>query len=59
MDCHRGRWCNLSLDLEGITSLCFRADPFRSLDLVAVGPGCRVRAAFTMRSALPPTEEGE
>ncbi|CAM9591086.1 unnamed protein product, partial [Choristocarpus tenellus] len=56
---HRGKWANLSMDLVGLTSMCFRADPFRSLDLIAVGPACRIRSIFTMRGVLPQQEWSE
>lgn len=32
--------------------MCFRADAFRALDLLSLGPTCRVRKIFTMRGAL-------
>lgn len=33
-------------------AMCFRDETFNSLDLVAIGPVCRVRKIFTMRGAL-------
>lgn len=32
--------------------MCFRADAFKALDLLSLGPTCRVRKIFTMRGAL-------
>lgn len=49
---HRGSWANLSVDLAGLTLMCFKSDAFRTLDLLAIGPTCRVRKIFTMRGAL-------
>lgn len=33
-------------------AICFRADPFRTLELVAIGPTCRLRKIFTMKKGL-------
>lgn len=33
-------------------AICFRADAFRSLELVAIGPTCRLRKIFTMKQGL-------
>lgn len=52
LESHRGCWRNLSVDLAGLTLACFRADAFKTLDTLAVGPTCRVRKIFTMRGAL-------
>ncbi|CAN0474956.1 unnamed protein product, partial [Ectocarpus sp. 12 AP-2014] len=49
---HRGSWANLTIDLVGLTALCFKADDFRTLDLLAIGPTCRLRKVFTMKEAL-------
>lgn len=49
---HRGCWANLSVDLAGLTSMCFKADAFKALDLLTVAPVCKVRKIFTMRGAL-------
>ncbi|CAN0237806.1 unnamed protein product, partial [Ectocarpus sp. 8 AP-2014] len=49
---HRGSWANLTIDLVGLTAVCFKADDFRTLDLLAIGPTCRLRKVFTMNKAL-------
>ncbi|CBN73816.1 conserved unknown protein [Ectocarpus siliculosus] len=49
---HRGSWANLTIDLVGLTAVCFKADDFRTLDLLAIGPTCRLRKVFTMKEAL-------
>lgn len=49
---HRGTWANLSIDLAGLTAMCFRADAFRTLDYIAINPTCRLRKIFTMKGAL-------
>lgn len=49
---HRGSWANLTIDLVGLTAVCFKADDFRTLDLLAIGPMCRLRKVFTMKAAL-------
>lgn len=36
--------------------MCFKDETFNSLDLVAIGPVCRVRKIFTMRGALGRSE---
>lgn len=58
LDRHRGTWANLSIDLAGLTAVCFRADAFRSLELVSIGPTCRLRKIFTMKDALDASEDG-
>lgn len=52
LDSHRGSWANLSVDLAGLTSMCFSADAFQALDLLAIGPTCRVRKIFTTKGAV-------
>lgn len=32
--------------------MCFSADAFRALDLLAIGPTCRVRKIFTTKGAV-------
>ncbi|CAN0585459.1 unnamed protein product, partial [Laminaria digitata] len=49
LDRHRGSWANLSIDLAGLTASCFRSDAFSTLDLLAIGPTCRIRKIFTTR----------
>ncbi|CAM9243736.1 unnamed protein product [Ectocarpus fasciculatus] len=49
---YRGSWANLTIDLVGLTAVCFKADDFRTLDLLAIGPTCRLRKVFTMKEAL-------
>lgn len=49
---HRGSWANLTIDVVGLTAVCFKADDFRTLDLLAIGPTCRLRKVFTMKGAL-------
>lgn len=58
LDNHRGSWVNLSIDLAGLTASCFKADAFGTLDLLAIGPTCRIRKIFTMRGALDDGGEG-
>lgn len=45
----------------GLTAVCFRAEAFRTLDLLAIGPTCRLRKIFTMKEALDDAsgEDGE
>lgn len=46
----------LSIDIGGRVAMCFRAETFSSLDLVAIGPVCRVRKIFTTRRELDRSE---
>eukprot|EP00903_Cladosiphon_okamuranus_P008560 g8214.t1 len=58
LDRHRGTWANLSIDLAGLTAVCFRADAFSSLELISIGPTCRLRKIFTMKDGLDDWEDG-
>ncbi|CAM9972176.1 unnamed protein product, partial [Hapterophycus canaliculatus] len=52
LDRHRGTWANLSIDLAGLMTFCFRAEAFRTLDYIAINPTCRLRKIFTMKETL-------
>ena len=47
----------MSIDLVALTTMCFRTVAFRSLDLVAIGPVCKLRRIFTMRGALDRSDD--
>eukprot|EP00752_Nemacystus_decipiens_P008031 g7177.t1 len=57
LDRHRGTWANLSIDLVGLTAVCFKSNSFSSLELISIGPTCRLRKIFTMRDALDDWED--
>eukprot|EP00899_Mesostigma_viride_P017364 jgi/Mesvir1/25629/Mv01849-RA.2 len=45
-----GQWLNLAVDMAGLFESCFRGQSFHSLDLLALGPVCRIRKIFTLKS---------
>lgn len=47
----------MSIDLAGLTAVCFRADAFSSLELISIGPTCRLRKIFTMKDGLDDWED--
>lgn len=49
----------MSVDLAGLTAVCFRADPFRTLDYITISPTCRLRKIFTMKGTLRDDEAEE
>jgi hypothetical protein len=47
-----GTWINLSIDVLGFVSECFKSQTFRSIDFISLTANCKVRRIFSMRSGL-------
>ncbi|MCO5547521.1 hypothetical protein L7F22_000971 [Adiantum nelumboides] len=48
----RNTWINLSLNVPDLFQSCFRVLNFRSLEVIILGPVCKLRKIFTMKNRL-------
>ncbi|KAH7387925.1 hypothetical protein KP509_16G048600 [Ceratopteris richardii] len=48
----RNTWLSLALDVPDLFQSCFRVLNFRSLDVIILGPVCKLRKIFTLRNRL-------
>lgn len=46
----KGKWCNLTLDLQDLTNFCFSGSSFKSIDSISIHSFCKLRRVLTMKT---------